>query len=227
MCLTSYTSLPSRLTTVKVQQYKLTSYQVGARGPKPVDVERLKSVAKDWATLLFALRDGGKGVAEKWGQQLVVELVVRKDRRKTEALLRDLQKRDYRIGWPVYPSPEIWEQLKRARSLREAKQCFARLRQWRRRELPGLGNDDWLHEFRSNPRHFLQAKRLPNYPREAETNDDKRVAFLAKVFAGLEAHLAPLTATKKLSHWRCDNYWKTVGIQYVASSKMVQKGAKK
>lgn len=29
----------------------------------------------------------------------------------------------------------------------------------------------------------------------------------------------PLTATKKLSGWHCENYWATVGVQYVASFK--------
>jgi len=192
---------------------------MGARGPRPADVERLKSSAKGWATLLFGLRDGAKGIAEKWGQPLVVELVVPKNRHKTEALLKDLEKRGFRVGWPVYPSPDIWEQLKRARSLREAKECIARLRQWRRRELPELGNDNLLRALQSAPRDFLQAKRLPNYPRAVKTNDDKRVVFLAKVFVGLEGGLAPLTATKKLSHWRCENYWKTVGVHYVANFK--------
>ncbi len=199
---------------------------MGKRGPKPVDVEELKTVARRWASVLFGLRDGAKGVAEKWGQQLVIEIVVPKERRKTEALLLDLQEKGYEIGRPIYPSPEIWEQLKRTRSSREAKQAIARFVEWRRRELPSPGDDNVLQEIQANPRQLLQAKQLPNYPRDAGTNDDKRVLFFAKIFAGLQMQLAPLTATKKLSHWRCDNYWKTMSVQYVDSLKTPSKAAK-
>jgi hypothetical protein len=93
------------------------------------------------------------------------------------------------------------------------------LREWQLRNANLIASDDVLRKAESDPLTLLRPKGLPNYPREAQTNDDKRILFFSKVLAGLEFGLTPLTATKKLSHWRCENYWKTVGINYVASFK--------
>src|ERR1700676_1261135 len=183
---------------------------MGKRGPQPINVKRLKNIAKGWATLLFGLRDGGKGVAEKWEQGLVISIVAAKNRRKTERLLEDLKKRGYRIGWPVYPSPRIWTDLKHAVSIRQASGATRALRRWRHVELPNVGNDNVLRMLQYDPRIFLRAKRLPNYPKRPESNDDKRVIFFAKVLAGLEMDRTPLYATKKLSRWRCENYWSNI-----------------
>jgi hypothetical protein len=190
---------------------------MGKRGPQPIDIERLKNTAKGWATVLFGLRDGAKGVAEKWGQGLVISIVAAKNRRKTEKLLEDLKKRGYRIGWPVYSSPRIWTDLKHAVSIRQASGAIRALRRWRRVELPNVGKDNVLLMLQHNPRIFLRAKVLPNYPRRPESNDDKRVIFFAKVLAGLEMDRTPLYTTKTLSGWRCKNYWSDVSIDYVRS----------
>lgn len=200
---------------------------MGKRGPQPVDVERLKSRAKSWATLLFGVRDGAKGVAEKWDQPLIIGIVKPKDRAKTEALLIDLKAQGYRIGWPLYRSPNIWNELKRAISTKQMSKTVKSLREWRRRESLSFGSDELLRNLQRDPRILLRAKRLPNYPRRQETNDNKRVIFIAKVLAGLEMGRKPLYATKMLSHWRCDNYWDTVSTQYVESFPWAQPAPQK
>ena len=51
-------------------------------------------------------------------------------------------------------------------------------------------------------RALVKAKRFPHYPKNPRpSSDDKRLIFFAKVLAGLEHGLAPLSATKRLSHW--------------------------
>ncbi len=201
---------------------------MGRRGPKPVDVKELKFAAQRWAALLFGVRDGAPGVVERWGRRLIVELVSqKKERRETEEWLKKLEKEGWEVAWPLWPSPKVWEQLKRARSVKEMRKAIAALRDCRRRNANLVASDEVLRRVESDPVILVRAKRLPNYPREDNTNDDKRVLFLSKVLAGFEVGLAPLTTTKKLSHWRCENYWKTVGVEYVESFKSPQKGEKR
>jgi hypothetical protein len=192
---------------------------MGKRGPQPIDIPHLKDAAKGWATLLFGLRDGARGIAEKWGQTLFVGIATPKARRKTEALLKDLERQGYQIGWPVYPSPVIWKRLKKAASKEQAVRALLALQLWKRRELPHLGSDDLLRQLQSDPSIFVRAKRLPHYPKRSQSNDDKRIIFVARILAGLQLGLAPLTATKRLSNWRCENYWSTVSTPYVDSFK--------
>jgi hypothetical protein len=199
------------------------------RGPKPVDLEQLIMCAKRWATFLFGLRDGAPGTVERWEQKLVIDLVDQhrspQEMRRWERQLKRMESEGWEVGWPVWPSPEAWEQLKRARSPKAMMGAMTALRKWRRRSwVPS--NDDVLRALESDPRDLLRARSLPNYPVNAKTNDDKRVLFFAKILAGVELGLAPLTATKKLSHWRCGNYWKTIGVQYVASFEAIHGGGK-
>ncbi len=210
---------------------------MGERGPKPIDVKELKFAAQRWAALLFGMRDGAPGVIERWERGVIVDLVSqkkvpqkrvpqKKKRRETEEWLEKLEKEGWHVRWPLWPSPKVWEQLKRARSVKEMRKAIGALRNWRRRNANLVASDEVLRRAKSDAVIFLRAKRLPNYPGEANTNDDKRILFLSKVLAGFELGLASLTTTKKLSHWRCENYWKTVGVQYVESFKSPQKGEK-
>lgn len=196
---------------------------MGARGPKSVDVHELRLAASRWAAFLFGMRNGAAGVAERWGQKFDIDLVGQdgtpQERAKTERLLEKMEKEGWEVGWPLWPSRKAWEELKGARSVKAMRRAIAALREWRRQNANLLASDEVLGKAEADPLFLLRAMRLPNYPGDAKTNDDKRILFFSKVLAGLEFGHKPLTATKKLSGWRCENYWKTVGVQYVASFK--------
>ena len=79
-----------------------------------------------------------------------------------------------------------------------------------------------LRATRKNDTAILQAKNLPHYPRaERPSSDDKRIDFLAKVFAGFAFGLAPLTATKRLSRW------KPLGVRQKPISQLQEAAAKR
>jgi hypothetical protein len=196
---------------------------MGARGPKPVEVKELSFAAMRWAALLFGVRGGAAGVAERWGQKFEIGLISQycepQKIEETERLLRKMEEEGWEVAWPLWPSLKIWEELKNARSAMAVGKAIAALREWRRQNANLLASDDVLGKAEADPLILLRAMRLPNYPGDAKTNDDKRILFFSKVLAGLEFGHKPLTATKKLSGWRCENYWETVGVQYVASFK--------
>lgn len=92
---------------------------------------------------------------------------------------------------PVAPRPEIWERLKKARSVDEVRQIAHRVR----------------HEpllaaiLYSRAKDFLRAQRLHNYPKSKRPHsDNKRILFFAKSLAGLQLGIAPATATRRLPH---------------------------
>ena len=223
---------------------------MGKRGPKPVDVERLKAEASNWAMFLFTLRDGQSGLIEKvrWAQWQAVRppagfsakhgaLAVmtpprgrRKIRYRTSQILvaeivpapqgkKGMQEllsklsptlgKDWVFFRPTYPEPEIWEQLKRARSVRQVRQALHRIRKWWTAQHPAMlpvptssESDHPLQVATSYAGELLKAKRMPNYPRsDRPRSDDKRIGFFAKVLAGLMLEIAPATATKRLRHW--------------------------
>lgn len=102
-------------------------------------------------------------------------------------------------GWeltpPVPPSPEIWKQLKKARSVADVQRVARSLRQRRRISRPQS------ELFHSHAEELLRAKELPHYPKSNRPrSDDKRIQFFAKVLAGLGRGIAPATATKRLAH---------------------------
>jgi hypothetical protein len=108
------------------------------------------------------------------------------------------------------PEPEVWELLKRARTVAEVRKASQKIGAWMSlhgvsRWLPWLPTVpavefcDALNVYAEN---VLIGKRMSSY---AKTNrsksDDKRVVFLAKVLAGARYGLVPITAIKRLSHW--------------------------
>jgi hypothetical protein len=116
---------------------------------------------------------------------------------------------------PIYPATEAWERMKRARTAAEMKMAARAVRRWESEWAKGIPQEmlgapaEWrtgphyyAKAIRTNADTLMRAKRLPHYPSDPASNDDKRIAFFAKVLAGLTLGLAPLTATKRLSRWR-------------------------
>ncbi len=126
----------------------------------------------------------------------------------------EMRTKDWVIFRPVSPAPEIWELLKRARSIREIREASRRIRKWLSQcrpdghwWLPGEPIDipDALDLYADK---ILSGKRLPNY---AKTNrprsDDKRIEFFSKILAGARVGIAPITAAKRLSRWHWPKDW--------------------
>jgi len=135
---------------------------------------------------------------------------------------------DWLIFPPTFPKPEVWEQLKRARTVRHIEEAVHEIGDW----LSGFGSStEW-----ANPavalsyfaKGLLDAKRLPHYPRTGrDRSDDKRVVFLAKVMAGLTLGLRPITAVKRLSHWYWPKDWAEKSVrEFVEREKQKFQGAK-
>lgn len=193
---------------------------MGLRGPKPVDMERLKWHAAQWAVLLHALRDGRHARVYKvrwfehplptgrWipGEVLYAEIVPLK-RRGAEKLLKSVQKALNANWWlspPIFPNAKAWERLKCARTVEEIKSFAENIHKWARRaRVMGLWTEEYPRTIRNHDSELLRAKRMPNYPRRSwPGSDNKRMQFFAKVLAGLTLGIAPATATKRLGHWR-------------------------
>ena len=109
------------------------------------------------------------------------------------------------------PQPHLWEQLKRARSVKELRAATGEIYDWLTAAAPGVTR---MPEFRAalhdGAGELLKARDLWNYPRKQRpSSDDKRVEFFAEALAGLMLGLAPATATKKLSRWNPPKLWLT------------------
>jgi len=127
-----------------------------------------------------------------------------------------IKTKEWLISRPVMPASEIWDLLKRARSVAEIRNASRRIRKWMTRQFgPGLGR--WLPgapavEFADAldlyADQVLSGKRLPSYAKtDRPSSDDRRVVFLSKVLAGAKLGLAPITAVKRLSHWDLPRDW--------------------
>jgi len=110
-------------------------------------------------------------------------------------------KPDWIFTPPRYPLPEMWERLKKARSISEV-QRVARDLHVRYR---AISVAQW-EPFHTHAADFLRAKKLHNYPRsERPGSDEKRIHFFAKVLSGFMQNVAPATATKRLGHLSLPN----------------------
>jgi hypothetical protein len=126
-----------------------------------------------------------------------------------------MKTKDWLISRPVMPEPEIWELLKRARSVKEIQKVSRRIRKWMDKELGSVGR--WLpgnppSEFSDvlelHAEKVLIGKRLPSYAKtDRKRSDDKRLVILSKILAGARLGLAPITAAKRLSHWHWPRDW--------------------
>jgi hypothetical protein len=110
-------------------------------------------------------------------------------------------KRDWMLTPPRYPIPEIWERLKKARSIcdvqRLARDIHVRYRT--------ISVAQW-EPFHNHAADFLRAKKLHNYPRSVRPgSDEKRIHFFAKILSGFMQNIAPATATKRLARLSLPN----------------------
>src|SRR5438046_2895854 len=108
-------------------------FRMGLRGPKPVDLRRLRDEAGHCATFLYELRDGQPpevvGVKTKRGILSKLELMLLWARSATSAeskaaceeLLQKTKSADWNwiVSPPIVAAPELWKRLKRARSVKE------------------------------------------------------------------------------------------------------------
>jgi hypothetical protein len=126
--------------------------------------------------------------------QIITDIVVRPTRKglsTAAALVRG--RKNWKLQPPVLPRRELWERLKNARSVVDVRQVARGLR----RNHPFFSNI-----LNTHAEDLLRAKQLPNYPgSNRPRSDEKRIWFFAKVLAGLEGGIAPVTATKRLAHF--------------------------
>jgi hypothetical protein len=109
------------------------------------------------------------------------------------------------------PQSHLWEQLKRARSVKQLRAATGEIYDWLIAAAPGVAR---MPEFRvalhDGAGELFRARDLWNYPRKRRpSSDDKRIEFFAEAMAGLMLGLAPATATKKLSGWNPPKLWLT------------------
>jgi hypothetical protein len=103
------------------------------------------------------------------------------------------------IDNPIYPRPDLWEQLKRASSAEEMRRVAADIARWMRR----YAHIRWRHELQDHAADLFRAKHtLWNYPRsERPSSDNRRAEFLGKALAGLILGISPATAMRQLLRW--------------------------
>ena len=87
----------------------------------------------------------------------------------------------------VPPELDLWNRLKGARSASEV-QRICRQSQWRSR----------LTMLNENAAMFRKALRSTRYPRKAQTKDDQRLLYCARVLAGIACRVPFETAIDKL-----------------------------
>src|SRR5216683_6803530 len=154
--------------------YYWTSYRMGLRGPKPVDLERLRNEAEHWAALLYSLRDGERErvVAAKWkgrtlskGELMLVWAKAESGTDPTaealrQELLRDIKEKGWITSPAIAAAPNIWEELKRADSVKEIQKVARKIRRWASQYRP---RTDWVTRLpaalASNADKILSAKR--------------------------------------------------------------------
>jgi hypothetical protein len=194
-------------------------------------LSQLRTEAELWATFFYALRDGQNGMVyvSEWGRwanepglghvrrgRVLGAEIIPSDRRSAERIISEIKKAGsdrFLVEHPITPAPYIWKQLETASTASAVKRAARAVRAWAAPLLRRWGVEwqttieNWVPQHFSGAifRHaqtIVDAKKLPNYPGDPSSNDDKRIVFFAKIMAGLTLGLAPLTATKRLSHWR-------------------------
>jgi len=127
-----------------------------------------------------------------------------------------MKTKDWVIFRPVMPAPEIWKLLKQARSVEDIRKASRGIQKWMTKQfgpgvgrwLPGSPPVEFTNALNLYAEKLLSGKRLPSYAKtDRPSSDDKRVEFLSKVLAGARFGLAPITATKRLSHWHWPRDW--------------------
>lgn len=197
-----------------------------------VPLAGLQFFAETTAKFLFLLRDGRPGkvfyVEEPMFEIRLSRSVLQRhspskiaaamDNLKAAMQERNQRKKDKHGVWaiepPVIPSPDLWEDLKEARSERAITAIAAKIAQWDQEQQLGytqnprsseLAKYDFIRALTTHARTIMEALQLPEYPKtERSKSDDKRVWFFAKVLAGLMCEQRPLYTLKRLSRWHGD-----------------------
>lgn len=207
---------------------------MGSRGPKPKSLqehsarkESLRTAARTWAYLLYGLRDGAPGYAQKVEFESAGDgrILTAKMRTKTirflpsdsyaeQGIEKLLRTDDWIVCPPSKPEPKLWEQFRDAETLTEHQRAARKIQRWwnaRQRKInpvstppvrsPAFTTSTAQFQLLAS-RDLLDAKKSSLYPQTPEedrpTNDNKRVQFFAKAMAGLLHSIAPATAMR---HW--------------------------
>lgn len=108
---------------------------------------------------------------------------------------------EFRFIPPTTPCTDGWTKLMGARSAAQVRDAADVIGAWR---LDPMGLQDNFQQkcvqtIRDAAAVVVRAKRLPSYPRSKRpTSADSRLLFLAKILAGADAGLRPLSALKRL-----------------------------
>jgi hypothetical protein len=206
-------------------------------------MERLKSEAARWASFLFTLRDGqsghiekvtgwrrvgGKGFRVRKATGIVVAKIIPVERKTASKFIRTIQKlkdKNWIVFRATFPDPNAWEQLKRARSVKEVQEAARSIRRWERHFGPIAVWKELPKTIRCHGNEILKAKMLSNYPRSKRArSDDKRILFFAKVMAGLTLGIAATTATKRLGCWSWPKDWAEKPLERLTAQYPIPRG---
>jgi len=172
---------------------------VSARGKEP---EKVILIHEQWVA---EMTRGSEGQSESFAQQPV--------RHIQEVITLPESSQFGSSGSLYFPpisfKPELWEQLKHPRSMKDTKQTINSIFRWMR-DVSDVFETYRLPE--GQEAELYRATRLWNYPKDKErpTSDNKRIEFFAKALAGLMLGISPATATKRLSHWKLLQLWKVL-----------------
>lgn len=116
------------------------------------------------------------------------------------------------LAFPPLPArPDLWQQLKIAKSTEKMQRTLSEIYGWLSTHWPSVQNDPrYCRVLCESAPKLQQAKKLWNYPsKKRPSSDEKRIEFLAKALAGLTLERLPATATTKLCRWRIPKLWLT------------------
>ncbi len=115
---------------------------------------------------------------------------------------------DYTYIPPVLPAPNVWNKLKKCRSRTEMRLGLRLLERYLAQNFGMWSGREYPRALERYAPELFVARKLAAYPgsKERPSSDDKRVVFIAKVFAGARFGLTASYATKKLSRLNFSKY---------------------
>ena len=142
-------------------------------------------------------------IRHRQGTTLVAEIIPA-DQEIVRKFLKEFKLgRNWNVQFPIFPEPELWEQIKTAASIAQMRSVLRSLEGYVVRNWVAWPQKQYPRRLERHGPALFRARRLFNYPRSGrKRSDDKRVVFFSKVIAGLELNRSPLYALKKLSKWR-------------------------
>lgn len=184
---------------------------MGKRGPAPISLNELMFWESEWYWVFHLLR----GELPSYEQKLVGEAV----RKQLRAELAELEKsspkdftqkewvpfRSGQIRWQLtrrkpLSEPEVWRQLVQAQTAEQVRKACEESKRW----LNPKAGRPYVQLLHDKAEQFVRAKKYAYYPRRA-SGDVKRIAFFARVMAGITLGISPITAVdrlRKMKHGR-------------------------